>query len=70
MLLLYLVCAGAFALGWILRGALCLRPGGCDSHAADEIARLEARVLDLEALRQLPPTQQTQDWARRQGLLP
>lgn len=63
MLLLYLLCAGAFALGWILRGMLALRD-------VDELDQLRAQVLDLEALRQLPPAQQTQDWARRQGLLP
>lgn len=66
-MLIYLFLCGTFALGWILRGMLCARQGGCDAAANDQVARLEARLMDLEASRLLPPTQ---DWARRQGLLP
>lgn len=50
--------SAAFGLGWILRGTLCLRDGGCDVAATDEIARLMLRNRELEA----------QAWAREQGL--
>ena len=48
----YLIAVVAFVLGWILRGSLCARRGGCDALANDEIERLEAQVeiLSLERM--------------------
>lgn len=61
MALIYLLLVGAFALGWILRGAMALR----DVRELDD---LRAQVLDLEAKARLDVP--TKDWARRQGLMP
>jgi hypothetical protein len=63
MLLIYLLLAGAFALGWMLRGWIALRD-------VKEMEQLEARVLDLETKARIRTAASTDAWARRQGLLP
>lgn len=70
MVLLYLLLAATFAAGWCLRGSLCTRRGGCDAMANDQIATLEAEILDLRTAAHLRTAAMTDAWARRQGLLP
>ena len=48
MLIGYGLMVLAFAVGWIMRGSLCLRRGGCDAVANDQIAALERQVQILE----------------------
>ena len=53
MLIGYGLMVLAFAVGWIMRGSLCLRRGGCDALANDRIAALERTVEILELERGL-----------------
>lgn len=41
---LVMAIVAAFLAGWLLRGMLCLRPGGCDAFANDTIAALEEQL--------------------------
>ena len=56
-----LVLAAGFALGWIFRGVLCTRRGGCDALANERMAALERQIEQLERLA---------DWRKRARLSP
>lgn len=56
---MFFLLAAAFSFGWILRGSLCTRRGGCDARANERMDHLERQIETLERLA----------WARKQGLV-
>ncbi len=56
---MFLILAIGFALGWVFRGTLCLRRGGCDALANERMDALERQIESLERVA----------WAKKQGLV-
>lgn len=48
-LVVLVLVAVSYGLGWVLRGLLCLRRGGCEDTANERIAALEAE-LEMERM--------------------